>query len=91
MQTGDTEGLVNYGLSIDGVKFAALIIDRTKMVKMSFRSKGNFSVNNFSRLHFNGGGHFNASGGSSTETLENTVLKFNEVLKNHKKELNEST
>jgi len=90
LQTGDTEGLVNYGLSIDGVKFAALIIDRTKMVKMSFRSKGNFSVNNFARLHFNGGGHFNASGGSSTETLENTVLKFNEVLKNHKKELNES-
>lgn len=88
LKTGDTEGLVNYGLSIEGIRFAALIIDRTKLVKMSFRSKGQFSVNNFSRLYFNGGGHFNASGGSSEDTLDNTVNRFLEVLKNHQEELN---
>lgn len=88
LTTGDTEGLVNYGLSIAGIKFAVLIIDRTKMVKMSFRSKGNFGVNLFAKTYFNGGGHFYAAGGSSTDTLENTVSKFKEELKKYKNELN---
>jgi len=88
LTTGDTEGLVNYGLSIKGIKFAVLIIDRTKMVKMSFRSKGNFGVNLFAKTYFNGGGHFYAAGGSSTDTLEHTVVKFKQELVKYKDELN---
>lgn len=80
VQTGDTEGFVNYGLGIEGVKMSALIIDRTKLVKMSFRSKGNFPCNELASKHFNGGGHLNAAGGASHDTLENVVRKFKEVL-----------
>lgn len=76
LQTGDTEGLVNFLLSIQGIKMAALIIDRNSEVKLSFRSKGNFDVNTFARKYFDGGGHFNASGGRSTDSLEKTVNRF---------------
>jgi phosphoesterase RecJ-like protein len=86
--TGDTEGLVNYGLSIEGIKFAVLIIDRSRIVKMSFRSKGNFAANNFAMKHFNGGGHFHAAGGSSHVGLDQTVAQFKEILKQYKEELN---
>jgi phosphoesterase RecJ-like protein len=88
IKTGDTEGFVNFGLSIEGIKFSVLIIDRTKLVKMSFRSKGEFSCNEFAKKHFEGGGHKNAAGGQSTLTLEATVQKFLEVLKPYKEELN---
>lgn len=76
LQTGDTEGLVNFLLSIQGIKMAALIIDRNSEVKLSFRSKGDFDVNTFARRYFEGGGHFNASGGRSTDPLEKTVDRF---------------
>jgi phosphoesterase RecJ-like protein len=76
IKTGDTEGLVNYPLSIQGIKMAALIIDRDEEVKCSFRSKGDFDVNTFARTYFDGGGHFNAAGGRSTDTLEVTVQRF---------------
>lgn len=78
--TGDTEGLVNYGLSIEGIKLAVLIIDRTKKVKMSFRGKGEFPCNRFAREYFNGGGHYNAAGGESNLSLEETIQKFKEVI-----------
>jgi bifunctional oligoribonuclease and PAP phosphatase NrnA len=87
--TGDTEGLVNYGLSIEGIKFAALIIDRNKIVKMSFRSKGEFAANQFAIAHFNGGGHFHAAGGASELSLEETVNKFKEHLKLYHEQLND--
>ncbi len=87
IQTGDTEGLVNYGLSIEGVKFAILVIDRTKLVKMSFRSKGSFPANQFAMNHFNGGGHFNAAGGSSTLTFEETISEIKNNLKQYQKQL----
>ena len=86
-QTGDTEGLVNYALSIEGIIFAAVIIDRTEAIKMSFRSIGDFSVNTFARKHFSGGGHKNAAGGKSEETLEATVARFEALLGEYKKEL----
>lgn len=86
-KTGDTEGLVNYALSIEGIKFAAVIIDRTEAIKMSFRSIGDFSVNEFARKHFEGGGHKNASGGKSDLSLEETVKKFERVLNDYKNEL----
>ncbi len=76
LQTGDTEGLVNFLLSIQGIKMAALIIDRREEVKLSFRSKGDFDVNTFARKYFEGGGHFNAAGGRSTDSLERTVQRF---------------
>ena len=86
-QTGDTEGLVNYALSITGIKFAALIVDRSVMIKMSFRSIGDFSANEFARKHFEGGGHKNASGGKSCLSLQDTVDKFENLLKEYKEQL----
>lgn len=77
-EKGDTEGIVNYGLSIKGINFAAIFIEHTdeKIIKISFRSQGEFDVNQFARAHFNGGGHINAAGGKSNETLEKTIEKF---------------
>lgn len=86
VQNGDTEGLVNYPLSIAGIKFATLITERGDEVKMSFRSKGMFDVSNFARLYFNGGGHFNASGGRSVASFDETIAYFKKVLsENHPK------
>jgi phosphoesterase RecJ-like protein len=87
VETGDTEGLVNYGLSIKGIVLAVLIIDRTKLVKMSFRSKGDFACNEFAQKHFNGGGHRNASGGQSAESLEATVARFKETIRFYREDL----
>ncbi len=84
---GDTEGFVNYPLSIKGVKFSALMIEKKDLVKLSFRSKGNFSVNKFARLHFSGGGHDNAAGGESRISLDETVTKFISLLPQYKEEL----
>ncbi|MCF8450682.1 MAG: DHH family phosphoesterase [Taibaiella sp.] len=80
VKNGDTEGLVNYPLSIAGIKFATLITERGDEVKMSFRSKGLFDVSNFARLYFDGGGHFNASGGRSKSTFDETILYFKKIL-----------
>jgi phosphoesterase RecJ-like protein len=82
--TGDTEGLVSYGLSIKGIKLSVLIVDRKVLRKMSFRSKGDFPCNEFARLYFSGGGHFNAAGGESHETLEQTEIKFKTVIQEYK-------
>ena len=87
IKTGDTEGLVNYPLSIQGIKMAALIIDRDEEVKCSFRSKGDFDVNTFARTYFDGGGHFNAAGGRSTDTLETTVQRFINAIKENSSQL----
>tara|TARA_B100000809_G_scaffold263627_1_gene317323 strand:+ start:9460 stop:10518 length:1059 start_codon:yes stop_codon:yes gene_type:complete len=89
---GDTEGLVNYGLSIKGIYFAAIFIEdeEQNIIKISLRSKGNFSVNKFSRNHFNGGGHDNAAGGRSEVSLLETVENFVGLLPTYKKELEAS-
>jgi phosphoesterase RecJ-like protein len=87
-QTGDTEGLVNYGLSIKGVKMAAFIYKRKEDVKLSFRSLGSFSVSDLSRAHFEGGGHKNAAGGQSKLSLEETIQKFLKLLPTYKEQLN---
>ena len=80
-KTGDTEGLVNYALSIEGINFAALMVERHDAVKLSFRSRGDFSVNEFARRYFEGGGHKNAAGGKSEMGLLETENKFLEILK----------
>jgi phosphoesterase RecJ-like protein len=87
---GDTEGLVNYGLSLKGAKFAAIFIEHQEesIIKISFRSKGDFDVNKFARNHFNGGGHNNASGGRSDLNLEDTITKFTTLLAEYESELN---
>ena len=87
---GDTEGIVNYGLSIKEIKFAAIFIEdaKEKIIKISFRSKGDFDVNKFSRDNFNGGGHKNASGAISRDSMSSTIINFKNALKNYKTELN---
>jgi phosphoesterase RecJ-like protein len=81
IKTGDTEGLVNYPQTIQGIKLVALVIDRDEERKWSFRSKGDFDVNTFARKYFEGGGHFNAAGGRSSDSLEKTVEKFKIAIK----------
>ena len=78
---GDTEGFVNIPLSIKGIDFTALFIEKDGFIKLSFRSKGNFSVSEFARKYFKGGGHLNAAGGEHSDTLENTVRYFLKTLK----------
>ncbi len=79
---GDTEGIVNYGLTIKGIVFAAIFIEHSdeNSIKISFRSQGNFDVNQFARDHFNGGGHINAAGGKSNDSLANTIKKFEQII-----------
>jgi bifunctional oligoribonuclease and PAP phosphatase NrnA len=85
--TGDTEGLVNYPLSIKGIKLAAIIIDRGEERKSSFRSKEGFDVNLFARKYFNGGGHMNAAGGQNKEPLEDVARMFINAMKENKNQL----
>ena len=87
-QTGDTEGLVNYGLSIKGIRLSVLISDRKENIKLSLRSLGNFSVNDMAKVHFDGGGHRNAAGGQTSLTLDQTVAKFLSILPLYKDQLN---
>lgn len=79
---GDTEGLVNYPFSIQGIRVCVLFNESPEgYVKISFRSKGKIDVNKFARAYFNGGGHINAAGGKSTDSLENTIKRFVELSK----------
>lgn len=87
-QTGDTEGLVNYGLSIKGIRLSVMIHERKDSVKLSLRSLGEFSVNEMARKHFEGGGHRNASGGSSSLSLDQTLQRFLSILPEYKEQLN---
>ena len=84
IKTGDTEGIVNYPLSIQGIKLVGFVVDRDEERKWSFRSKGQFDCNTFARKYFKGGGHYNAAGGSDTESLEKTIQKFKQVIKENK-------
>lgn len=87
-QVGDTEGIVNYALSIKGINLAAFFTERERKIRISFRSKGDVSVNELARQHFLGGGHKNAAGGDSFDTMENTISKFINVLEEYKNVLN---
>ena len=82
-QKGDTEGVVNYALSIEGISVAAFFVERDGLVKISFRSKGDFSVNQLARDHFNGGGHINAAGGAYGSDINKAIEKFKEILPNY--------
>ena len=86
---GDTEGFVNYALSVTGIKFALIFIENKQenIVKISLRSVGDFSVNEFSRSYYNGGGHNNAAGGRSLLSLDETVKQFISILPEYKEAL----
>ncbi|MEP3209426.1 MAG: bifunctional oligoribonuclease/PAP phosphatase NrnA [Maribacter sp.] len=87
---GDTEGFVNYGLTLEGIRLAVIFIENKEegIIKISFRSEGDFSVNEFARKHFNGGGHDNAAGGRSDVSIEETAKYFISLLENYKDKLN---
>ncbi|MDO1514231.1 DHH family phosphoesterase [Maribacter confluentis] len=88
-QKGDTEGFVNYGLTLDGINFAVIFIENKEegILKISFRSVGDFSVNDFARKHFNGGGHTNAAGGKSEDSIEDTIKYFTSLLPQYQNQL----
>lgn len=90
-EKGDTEGFVNYGLTLDKIRFAVIFIENKEegIFKISFRSVGNFSVNEFARNHFHGGGHTNAAGGRSESNLEETINHFVSLLPQYKNALTE--
>ena len=87
---GDTEGFVNYGLTLDNIRFAVIFIENKAegIIKISFRSEGDFSVNQFARNHFNGGGHDNAAGGKSNLSIAKTTSHFVSLLEQYKYDLN---
>lgn len=87
VQKGDTEGLVNYALSIANITMAAMFTEGKDAVRISFRSIGSYSVNEFARKHFNGGGHNNAAGGRTELSLTETIERFKSIVINNKKEL----
>lgn len=86
---GDTEGFVNYGLTLEKIRFAVIFIENKEegILKISFRSVGDFSVNDFSRRFFQGGGHTNAAGGKSDVSIAETTKYFESLLPQFKKEL----
>ncbi len=89
IQRGDSEGIVNYPLSVKNIHLSVFMREDKDMVKISFRSKGNFDVNAIARKHFGGGGHINAAGGMFTEGLEKAVQKLKDILPEYEQELNQ--
>jgi len=87
-QTGDTEGIVNFALSIKGIRLAVLFTEKDDRIRMSLRSTGGFSVNEFARKHYDGGGHKNAAGCNSFLTLPETLGRFESLLNDYHDELN---
>jgi phosphoesterase RecJ-like protein len=88
---GDTEGFVNYPLTIKGIVFSSFFMENEDKIKISFRSKGSFAVNELSAKHFSGGGHKNASGGESKHSLNETVEKLIRLFPEYAKELEEES
>lgn len=85
VQTGDTEGVVNFALSIANIKLAAFIVERADEIKLSLRSKGEFPANEICKKYFSGGGHRNAAGGRSDKSLNEVVQELKDILPNYKK------
>lgn len=83
-QVGDTEGVVNFPLSIKKIKMSVLVTERQDQIRLSFRSKGDFSVHEVAHKHFKGGGHTNAAGGSTTTTMEEAIAKLKSILPEYK-------
>jgi phosphoesterase RecJ-like protein len=86
-QIGDSEGFVNFPLSIKGIVFSTFIMEKDDKVKFSFRSRGSFDVNLFARKYYNGGGHKNAAGGKIYKQLNEAVADFEKYLKEYENDL----
>lgn len=84
---GDTEGLVNYPLSVKDIVFSVFISVKEGETRISLRSKGNFDVNKVARKHLHGGGHVNAAGGRSDVGADETAEKIVNLLKEYEDEL----
>jgi phosphoesterase RecJ-like protein len=82
---GDTEGFVNIPFSVKGVRFTALFVEKKDLIRVSFRSRGNFPVNKVAAEHYRGGGHINAAGGDSLLSMEETLRKFESLLPEYSK------
>ena len=89
-QPGDTEGVVNYPLSMKKIKMSVLVTERDDQIRLSFRSKGSFSVHEVAQKYFKGGGHTNAAGGTLTCSFEEAVAKLKEVLPEYQELLNKA-
>ena len=89
-QTGDTEGVVNFPLSMSKIKMAVLVTERQDQIRLSFRSKGSFSVHELANKYFKGGGHTNAAGGTLTCSFEEAVEQLKSVLPEYKEMLNQT-
>jgi phosphoesterase RecJ-like protein len=87
---GDTEGFVNIPFSVKGIRFTALFVEKKDRIKVSFRSRGNFPVNQIATDHYHGGGHINAAGGDSFESMESTLSKFESLLPKYSKWLKDA-
>lgn len=85
---GDTEGFVNIPFGIKGIKFTALFIEKKDLIRVSFRSRGSFPVNKVASEHYRGGGHTNAAGGDSLLSMEETLSKFESLLPEYSKLMN---
>ena len=88
-QVGDTEGVVNYPLSLKKIKMSVLVTERQGVIRFSFRSKGVFSVHEVAQKHFNGGGHTNAAGGTLSCSMEEALEKLHQVLPEYQEMLNQ--
>ena len=85
-QQGDSEGFVNYPLSIKKMKMTAMFSEQQDSIRISFRSRGNVDVNTFARRYFNGGGHMNAAGGKSYDTMEKTIQRYIDAVNEYHEE-----
>jgi bifunctional oligoribonuclease and PAP phosphatase NrnA len=90
-QVGDTEDVVNYALSLEKIKLAVLMTERKDRIRLSFRSKGDLSVNRIASEHFNGGGHRNAAGGDSYVSLDETIDRLKELLLQYREDIDRSS
>ncbi|MCK4989549.1 MAG: DHH family phosphoesterase [Bacteroidales bacterium] len=87
---GDTEGFVNIPFAVKGIRFTALFVEKKDRIKVSFRSRGNFPVNQIAIDHYHGGGHINAAGGDSFDSMELTLSKFEALLPEYSKWLKDA-
>lgn len=87
-QQGDTEGIVNFPLSMKAINFSVMLVERTDRIRLSFRSKGSFPANTIAARYFEGGGHLNAAGGDSYLSMQETIKRLKEILPQYYDQLN---
>lgn len=79
----DTEGLVDYARSIEGVEIGVLLEEHEGTMKGSFRAKDPRQRVDILAKQFNGGGHACAAGFNPESTIEEFYPKLVEALEKH--------